>query len=226
MIPKPVNWEWLSVLQPFFLSEVWTNIESHITKERRSGKKIYPADWDIFDTFNYFSPKNTKVVIIGQDPYHGKGQAHGIAFSVRESNPKMFPPTLKNILRVAEADVNVKCKNGYLGPWLFQGVLLLNMALTVEEGKPGSHKDLGWDFLVDTVLNYLSMTSEPIVYMLWGEEAKKKKVLIQDNPHQLILETSHPSPLSVHKGFAFCKHFSKANEFLKANGKTPINWET
>lgn len=225
-ILKPTNWHWQNVLYPFFTSEVWTGIEQYIYTERRAGKAIYPLDWDIFDAFNWFSPEKTKVVILGQDPYHGKGQAHGLAFSVRDTNPKAFPPTLKNILRVVESDVKVKCKSGYLGGWAAQGVLLLNTSLTVEDSKPMSHASLGWDMVTEVALNYLSMTNIPVVYMLWGEKAKEKRHIIMDNPHQLVLETSHPSPLSVHKGFAFCKHFSKANEFLQASGKTPIDWST
>lgn len=226
MIQKPHNFGWCSVFHKAFSSGVYQNIESFIDSELKAGKKIFPSVYDIFEPFNYKSPEDIKVVILGQDPYHTPGHAHGFAFSSRVTNKKEWPPSLRNIFKVIKADTGSDCHNAYLGSWAFQGVLLLNTCLTVEQGKPNSHQDLGWDIIIDTALNYLSSTNRPVVYMLWGEHAKEKRHIIKDNPHQIVLESSHPSPFSVHKGFMFCKHFSTANKFLESNGLKPINWGT
>ena len=226
MIQRPHNLGWCSVLHKALSSEAYKHIESFLDAELKAGKRIFPSTYEVFETFNYRPPEDTKVVILGQDPYHTPGHAHGLAFSSKNTNTKEWPPSLKNIFKAIKLDTGDDCKNAYLGSWVFQGVILLNTCLTVEQGKPNSHEYLGWDIIVDTALNYLSSTSRPIVYMLWGEQAKKKRHLIKNNPHQIILESSHPSPLSVHKGFMFCKHFSTANKFLQANGLKPINWGT
>lgn len=164
-----------------------------------------------------------KAVILGQDPYHGAGQAHGMCFSVKPNVPA--PPSLVNIFKEIETDVGVKNTSPYLVNWAKQGVLLLNTVLTVREGQPNSHKGHGWEVLTDSIIKKLNARKDPIVFMLWGSNARSKKALIT-NPQHLVLECPHPSPLSAYAGFFGCKHFSKCNDFLKQHNETPIDWHT
>jgi uracil-DNA glycosylase len=179
--------------------------------------------YDIFNSLVYTSYSDTKIVIIGQDPYHGKGQAHGLCFSVKKGVP--IPPSLKNIYKEINADLGIQIpKNGYLISWANQGVLLLNAILTVREGSPLSHKGKGWEMLTDRVISLLNDRKDPVIFLLWGAPARAKKSLIS-NPWHYVLEAPHPSPLSAYYGFFGCKHFSKSNEILLSLGKSPIEWE-
>ena len=185
-------------------------------------KKIYPTMDNIFTIFKEVPLENIKVVILGQDPYHQPGQAHGMSFSVQPGINK--PPSLVNIFKELQDDLGCKIpEGGYLLPWAKEGVFLMNTCLTVEEGRPNSHKGKGWERLTDEVIRLISAEEKPKVFLLWGNDAKKKKELIS-NPKHLILETVHPSPLSVYRGFFGCKHFSRANAFLRENNRKEISW--
>lgn len=202
--------------------DYYIKLHDFVTKEYNE-KTIFPPKENIF-----FALKNTpfeyvKVVIIGQDPYHGEGEAHGMAFSV---NPDIkIPPSLQNIYKELHRDLGLKIpNNGYLLKWARQGVLLLNSVLTVEKDKPASHQNKGWEIFTDNIIKKLNEKEEPIVFMLWGNFAKKKMDLIT-NPKHLVLTSSHPSPFSVKYGFDGCGHFSKANKFLVNNNMAPIDWQ-
>lgn len=223
MLPRIQNPEWRSVLFSFMESDIAEKIALNLDKAYREGERIVPEHHLILDAFSYQGPSYTKVVILGQDPYPTPGVANGLAFSTHYNADKI-PPTLKNIFKAIKLDTGENCHSGYLVPWAYQGVLLLNTTLTCEAGKPGSHSHVGWDNLIDHVLAYLSALPQPIVYMLWGDKAREKKKILEGNPNQLILESSHPSPQAVAKGFMFCKHFSKANEFLLQHKLRPITW--
>ena len=184
---------------------------------------IYPDMHDIFNALKYTPYEKVKAVILGQDPYHGAGQAHGMCFSVKPNVPA--PPSLVNIFKEIETDVGVKNTSPYLVNWAKQGVLLLNTVLTVREGQPNSHKGHGWEVLTDSIIKKLNARKDPIVFMLWGSNARSKKAFIT-NPQHLVLECPHPSPLSAYAGFFGCKHFSKCNDFLKEHAQTPIDWHT
>ena len=178
--------------------------------------------YDIFNALRMTSFADTKVVILGQDPYHGAGQAHGMCFSVKKGVEP--PPSLKNIYKELSADVGIQAPpHGELTSWAKQGVLLLNTVLTVREGQPNSHKGKGWETFTDCVIEKLNQKSTPVIFMLWGNNAKAKGALIT-NPLHVLLQAPHPSPLSAHYGFFGCKHFSKANEILIQNGLAPIDW--
>ena len=186
------------------------------------GTTVYPKPKDVFKVFDMCSLNDIKVVILGQDPYHGKGQAHGLSFSVPQNINT--PPSLKNILKEIEKDTGKKpIVQNNLESWVAQGVFLLNAILTVEANKPASHKDIGWEFFTDGVIKTISEKNSGCIFLLWGNFAKKKRVLIDESKH-LVLEAAHPSPFSAHNGFFGCKHFSKANEWLKESGKSEINW--
>ena len=182
---------------------------------------VYPCKNDTFNAMKYTSLKNVKVVIIGQDPYHGENQANGLSFSVNE-NIKL-PPSLKNIFKELEHDLGIKRTSGNLKDWAEQGVLLLNSILTVEKDKPLSHENLGWEEYTDNIIQLISKKKEPVIFILWGSFAKKKKTLITNKNH-LVLESVHPSPLSAYRGFFGSKPFSKANNFLEKNNTSKINW--
>ena len=183
---------------------------------------IYPPKNQILAAFENTPFERVKVVIIGQDPYHEKGQANGLAFSVNKGIA--LPPSLQNIYKALEYDLKIpQSKSGDLTAWAKQGVLLLNASLTVQEGMPMSHSKIGWDKFTDAVIKMLNESETPIVFMLWGNFARKKKELITNKNH-LILESVHPSPLSFSRGFLECRHFSKANDFLISKGLTPIDW--
>lgn len=185
--------------------------------------KIYPAENKIFSAFKLTPFKDVKVVIIGQDPYHGEGQAHGLCFSVMPGI--QTPPSLVNIFKEIADDIGGYVPdNGYLVPWAKQGVLLLNSVLTVREGQPNSHRPLGWEEFTDAVIKSLNKKDNKIVFLLWGNNAKQKASLIDQSKH-FVLTASHPSPLSAYNGFFGCKHFSKTNELLEQSGQKAINWQ-
>ena len=186
-------------------------------------KVIYPKKNEIFNAFRQTPYEEVKVVILGQDPYHGAGQAHGLSFSVNPQVPT--PPSLKNIFKELQADIGCSIpNNGYLVPWAKQGVLLLNTVLTVRDSQPASHRNKGWEQFTDEVIRTISRREKPVVFMLWGRHAQEKKKLIDLNKH-LIIESVHPSPLSAHRGFFGSKPFSQANKFLQAHGEQPIDWQ-
>ncbi len=191
-------------------------------KSEYSSQKIYPQMDNIFNALKYTSFADTKVVIIGQDPYHGEGQAHGLCFSVQKGVAP--PPSLKNIFKELYADIGKPIPyHGELTEWAKQGVLLLNNVLTVREGQPTSHKGKGWEIFTDRVISELNKKDTPIVFLLWGAHAQKKAEIIT-NPIHYKLVSVHPSPLSASRGFFGCKHFSKTNKILAQNNLTPINW--
>lgn len=214
--------DWDEILADEFKKPYYLKLHEFL-KSEYSTKKIYPNMYDIFNALKYSSFENTKVVIIGQDPYHGYGQAHGLCFSVKKGVTP--PPSLKNIYKELEDDVGFEIpSHGELTSWAKQGVLLLNTVLTVREAQPNSHKGKGWEIFTDRVIAELNKKQTPVVFLLWGANAKNKARLI-NNPLHIKLETVHPSPLSAYGGFFGCKHFSKTNEILLNSNQTPINWQ-
>lgn len=216
---KIVN-SWYSILKDEFAKDYFLSLQKFLNSEY-SNNIIFPKEENIFKALNLVPIDRVKVVIIGQDPYHEPGQAQGMSFSVPENFP--FPPSLINIFKEIETDLNIKCKNsGDLTRWAKQGVLLLNTVLTVRKGFANSHKDKGWEKLISKIIEILGKKKEPIVFMLWGSYAQSFAPLIEKQ--HLILKAPHPSPLSAYRGFFGCKHFSKCNEFLAKNNKEPIDW--
>ena len=191
--------------------------------EAYSKTTVFPAKDKIFNAFNLTPLENLKIVILGQDPYHGIGQAQGLAFSTPMSIKN--PPSMRNILKEIEDDIGRKslCENGDLNPWTKEGILLINAILTVEEAKPKSHHKLGWETFTDNLIKFISANSKDVIFILWGSSAIKKEKIIDTSKHH-ILKGVHPSPLSAYRGFFGCKHFSKANRILESIGKTKINW--
>ncbi|CAM3533817.1 uracil-DNA glycosylase [Rouxiella silvae] len=194
-----------------------------VAAERESGKTVYPPQEDVFNAFRSTEFSQVKVVILGQDPYHGPNQAHGLSFSVKPGVPA--PPSLVNIYKELATDIPgfVRPTHGYLQSWADQGVLLLNTVLTVEGGQAHSHAKLGWETFTDKVISTLNTHREGVVFLLWGSHAQKKGSIIDTARHR-VLKAPHPSPLSAHRGFLGCKHFSMANELLEQQGLTPIEW--
>lgn len=218
-----VNTTWQDLLSDEKQKPYFQKIIRFIKSEKSAGKIIYPAQNNIFNAIALTPFLNTKVVIIGQDPYHNPGQAHGLSFSVPLGITP--PPSLKNIFKELNSDCNIPIsKQGCLEKWAKQGVLLLNSVLTVEENKPGSHAKIGWQTFTDNIIKNLNQHPEPIVFLLWGAYAQQKELLIDTQKH-FILKTAHPSPLSAHRGFLGCQHFSKANALLKKSNRTPIDWQ-
>lgn len=216
---------WRRVLEDEMNLPYFKELERFVERERLLGTHIYPPDSFVYQAFFHTPFDQVKVVIVGQDPYHGKGQAHGLAFSVAPG--VKIPPSLKNIIKELISDVQITPpKDGCLTSWADQGVLLLNATLTVREGSAKSHYGKGWETFTDAVIKKLSERQDPIVFILWGKSAEEKVQRVwNDSPHHhLILIAAHPSPYSA-KGFLGCKHFSKTNFQLKAWGKTPINWQ-
>ena len=213
--------DWDEILSDEFNSEYYLKLREFLKAEYFS-KKIYPPMNDIFNALRYTSYKDTRVVILGQDPYHGEGQAHGLCFSVRAGVPQ--PPSLKNIFKELTTEYGITPPiSGELTGWARQGVLLLNTTLTVREGQPQSHKGQGWEILTDSIISHINEKRQGCVFMLWGSNARAKKALIT-NPAHLVLECAHPSPLSAYNGFFGCGHFMQANEFLKGCGTSAIDW--
>ncbi|WP_404401597.1 uracil-DNA glycosylase [Idiomarina seosinensis] len=192
-------------------------------EQARQQSIVYPAPEHVFNALKLIEPDQVKVVILGQDPYHGPGQAHGLSFSVPDG--VKLPPSLRNILKAIQLDYpdSSPPQNGDLTRWAVQGVLLLNTVLTVEQGKAHSHANWGWETFTDTLIKRLADQHENIVFLLWGAHAQKKERLIDDNKH-CVLKTVHPSPLSAHRGFFDAHHFRKANDYLQSVGRTPVSW--
>ena len=194
----------------------------YMINEKYNNSIVYPPKNYIFNALKLTSYKDTKVVIVGQDPYHGEGEAHGLSFSVQEGVP--LPPSLQNIYKELYNDLGIKNTKGDLTPWAKEGVLLLNSILSVEKDKPLSHSKLGWQLLTDHIIKLLNQKEEPIVFILWGSYARSKKEFITNKKH-LVIESVHPSPLSASRGFFGSKPFSKANEFLKKNNIKEVNFK-
>ncbi|API86291.1 uracil-DNA glycosylase [Francisella uliginis] len=214
---------WSDILSEEKQKPYFKKILDFLANETNSGKVIFPLKENIFNAFKYTELDNLKIVILGQDPYHNYNQAHGLAFSVQ--NGVDVPPSLRNMYKELSNSVEgfETPDHGCLTKWAEQGVFLLNTTLTVEAHKANSHKDIGWQIFTDTVIEKISRHKEHVVFMLWGSHARKKKNLIDSSKH-LILESTHPSPLSAHRGFLGCNHFKMANEYLNSIGKPMIDW--
>ena len=214
--------DWAEALREEYAKPYYRDLYLKL-KEEYSSQKIYPPADDIFNAFHLTPLKEVKVVILGQDPYHGDGQAHGLCFSVK---PEVeIPPSLENIYRELQTDLGCYIPdNGCLEKWARQGVLLLNTVLTVRAHQPNSHRNIGWEEYTDAAIRVLNAQDRPIVYLLWGGPARKKKAML-DNPRHLILEAPHPSPLSAYRGFFGCRHFSQANDFLRFHRLEPVDWQ-
>ncbi len=212
---------WFNILKDEFNKPYFISLQKFLEEEYKN-YTIYPKAENIFNSLNLTKFNDVKVVILGQDPYHEPGQAHGLAFSVESG---LLPPSLQNIYKELKADLGLEIsKSGNLTPWAKQGVLLLNTVLTVRRGVANSHKDKGWENFTGKIVELLNSREKPMVFLLWGNQAKKIGEKITNKNH-LVLSCAHPSPLSAYNGFFGCKHFSKANEFLVKNNMTPINWQ-
>lgn len=213
---------WREVLRKEAEAEYFIKIRALLAKDRAAGKIIYPADDEIFTALHHTPLDKVKVVILGQDPYHGPGQAHGLCFSVKPGVRP--PPSLLNIFKEIRNDLGIAPPtNGSLIKWADQGVLLLNTVLTVEDGKPGSHSQIGWQVFTDAVIKAVNQNRSGVVFLLWGAYAQKKAIMIDSQKHH-ILQAPHPSPLSANRGFIGCKHFSETNKLLSLQGDTEIDW--
>lgn len=215
--------DWLPFMQPEFKKPYYKKLYQFVKEEYRT-RVIYPPAEDIFNAFHFTPLHEVKVLILGQDPYHNENQAHGLSFSVLPSQTEI-PPSLMNIYKELQDDLGCYVpNNGYLKKWADQGVLLLNTVLTVRAHQAASHQGKGWEQFTDAVIEAVNAQDRPIVYMLWGKPAQSKAGMLTNEKH-LILKAPHPSPLSAYRGFFGCRHFSKANEFLRQNGMTPIDWQ-
>jgi len=215
--------DWLAVLGGEFEQPYMQNLKAFLAQEKAQGKVIYPHSSDWFNAFKYTPLDQVKVVILGQDPYHGPDQAHGLCFSVRPG--VKTPPSLVNIYKELQSDLGVQPVNhGYLTSWAKQGVLMLNAVLTVEQANAASHQKKGWEQFTDKVIHIINEQLEGVVFLLWGSYAQKKAAFVDQNKH-LVLKSVHPSPLSAHRGFFGNHQFSQANHFLASRGKQPINWQ-
>jgi len=213
---------WKAQLQGQFDEPYMMELRSWLLQRAQSGAVIYPPPTQWFSAFEMTPFTNVKIVILGQDPYHGPGQAHGMCFSVLPG--VKIPPSLVNIYKELQSDLGIApASHGYLESWAVQGVFLLNSVLTVEQGQAAAHQNKGWEKFTDVVIDKLANNTDNTVFLLWGGYARKKGQMIDSNRH-LVLQCAHPSPLSV-RGFTGCKHFSKANDYLTQNGKTPVNWQ-
>ena len=214
--------DWQALLEPEFSQEDYQNLRKFLAEEYKT-RVIYPDMYHIFATLQATPYDQVKVVILGQDPYHGPNQAHGFSFSVPEGVD--IPPSLMNIYKELNTDLGCTIpKSGCLTKWADQGVLLLNAVLTVRAGQAASHRGMGWEQFTDRIIELLNEREKPMVFMLWGRYAKNKQSLIS-NPRHLVLTAAHPSPLSAYNGFFGCRHFSKANAFLTMTGQEPIDWQ-
>ncbi len=214
---------WKKILKEEFDKIYFQHIVTYLKAERNAGKIIYPPGQYIFNAFNKTPFSKVKVVLLGQDPYHNKGQAHGLSFSVPDGISK--PPSLINIFKEMESDLGILPPvNGNLDKWASQGVLLLNASLSVRQNEPGSHSKIGWLQFTDTVISKISEQKNGIAFLLWGKFAQEKQVLIDETKHY-VLKAAHPSPFSADKGFFGCRHFSKTNELLALQNKEPIDWK-
>jgi uracil-DNA glycosylase len=214
--------DWQELLEDEFKKDYYLNLRQFLIQEYRT-KTVYPDKYDIFNALHYTAYQNVKVVILGQDPYHGPNQAHGLSFSVKPGIQP--PPSLMNIYKELKDDVDCYIPNhGYLKQWADQGVLLLNTVLTVLAGQANSHRNMGWEQVTDKIISLLNQREEPIVFILWGSNAQSKTSLITNKSHHII-KSVHPSPLSACRGFFKSRPFSKTNIILASRGKSPINWQ-
>jgi len=214
--------EWKDIIGGEKQKPYFQHILQYVEQRRKEGVVVYPPAPDVFNAFKLTSLEQTKIVILGQDPYHGKGQAHGLAFSVEDNQP--FPPSLKNIFKELESDQGTQIPmTGNLSHWARQGVLLLNTVLTVQESKANSHRGIGWEKLTDQIIQVINDQCVNVVFILWGKPAQKKADNINETKH-CVLRSAHPSPLSSYRGFFGSRPFSKTNEYLKSNGKPVIQW--
>ncbi len=214
---------WKKQLGSEFEKDYMKSLRGFLREEYQMGKTIFPKKTEYFSAFSQTPFEQVKVVILGQDPYHGPGQAHGLCFSVRPGVKP--PPSLVNIYKELNADLGVTMPNhGFLEAWAQQGVLLMNSVMTVEQGQAASHRNKGWEIFTDRVIETLNQRETPLVFILWGSYAQKKGAFVDRKKH-LVLSGPHPSPLSAHRGFFGCRHFSKANDFLIKNNQAPIDWE-
>lgn len=217
-----LNNDWDEILKDEFEKEYYQKLRKFLITEYKS-ETIYPKMENIFSALKLTSYKDCKVLILGQDPYHGLNQAHGLAFSVNIGIKT--PPSLQNMYKELRDELGLYVpNNGYLVPWAEQGILLLNTALTVRAGAANSHSKVGWEIFTDSIIKYLNDREDPVIFVLWGGNARKKKAFINTDRHY-ILEAAHPSPLSAHNGFFGCGHFKKINEILSSLGKKEINWQ-
>lgn len=213
---------WLQRLQAEFEQPYMEDLKRFLVAERERGKQIFPRASEWFRALDLTPLENVRAVILGQDPYHGPGQAHGLCFSVQPGVRP--PPSLLNIYKELESDLGIRPRrHGFLEHWASQGVLLLNSVLTVEMGRAASHRDRGWERFTDRIIREVNAKSDPVVFMLWGSYAQKKAAFVDTSRH-FVLKAAHPSPLSAHNGFLGCRHFSKANAFLEAQGRPTIDW--
>lgn len=212
---------WKQILSNALLDSAWEQVNALLAKEKEAGQTVYPTS--LFTAFHLTKLDQIKIVILGQDPYHGEGEAHGLAFSVQKG--VKIPPSLRNMFKEQLESNAIKSApvSGELSEWARQGVLLLNTVLSVRKDKAGSHRGHGWETITNHLISVIANQSQPIVFLLWGSDAQKKKSLIPS--HQLVLEAPHPSPLSSYRGFFGCNHFNKANEWLQERGVKPINWQ-
>ncbi len=218
-----IEQSWREILSEEFEKEYFQKIVAFLKSEKEVGKVIYPPGRQIFNAFEYTPINKVKVVVIGQDPYHNPGQAHGLSFSVPDGFTA--PPSLVNIFKEIQSDLNINLSGkSNLQKWAEQGVLMLNASLTVEANKPMSHSQVGWHLFTDEVIRQISVHKDHVVFLLWGKFAQNKEALIDSSKHK-ILKAAHPSPLSAYNGFFGCKHFSKTNQWLQEKGKTTIDWQ-
>ncbi len=218
----PISGSWEKALKGEFSKEYYKKLFIKVREEYQT-RTIYPPADDIFNAFHFTPLEEVKVVILGQDPYHEPGQAHGLCFSVKPN--VQIPPSLINIYKELEDDLGCYIpNNGYLEKWARQGVLMLNTVLTVRAHQANSHKDIGWEQFTDAAIRVLAEQDRPMVFVLWGKPAQRKKEMIHNSKH-LVLESAHPSPLSAYRGFFGSRPFSRINEYLKENGLTPIDWQ-
>lgn len=213
---------WKEALQPEFESEYMAGLRQFLMQEKAAGKKIFPHSSNWFRALQLTPLEKTRVVILGQDPYHGPGQAHGLCFSVQRGVRP--PPSLVNIYKELQADTGIPpARHGFLEHWAEQGVLLLNSVLTVEAGQAASHQGRGWEKFTDAIVRQINARTAPVIFLLWGAYAQKKAAFVDESRH-LLLRAAHPSPLAAHNGFFGCRHFSKTNAFLTRNGQAEIDW--
>ncbi len=213
---------WKALLQPEFERDYMRQLRAFLLQEKQAGKQVFPAGRDMFNALNSTPFDQVRVVILGQDPYHGPGQAHGLCFSVQPGVE--IPPSLRNIYKELASDLGIApARHGCLQSWAAQGVLLLNAVLSVEAGRAGSHQGRGWEQFTDRIIALLNERREHLVFMLWGSHAQKKGQFIDRSRH-LVLESPHPSPLSASRGFLGNRHFSRANQYLQAQGRAPADW--
>jgi len=213
---------WKAPLLPEFESAYMAALRAFLVAEKKSGKRVFPKGSEWFRALDLTPLDKVRVVILGQDPYHGEGQAHGLCFSVQPGVRP--PPSLVNIYKEIESDLGIRPPaHGFLEHWAQQGVLLLNSVLTVEQGQPASHQGKGWERFTDAIVRLVNARETPVVFMLWGNYAQRKAEFVDAQKH-LVLKAAHPSPFSAHNGFLGCRHFSKANVFLESKGLAPIDW--